>query len=76
MTAIPRAAEALTSASGRFERASLRLLEAASGAGGEDAGAAIAEMITAKIEFKANLAVVGFSNEMWSALLDINRDRG
>ncbi len=74
MTAIPHAAEALASASGRFERASVRLLKAASGAD-EDIGAALVDMSQAKIEFKASLAVIRFSNEMWEALLDIKRER-
>ena len=72
MTAIPHAAEALSNASGRFERAGQRMLEAASGAEGEDVGAAMADMISAKAHYKAGLAVVRFSNEMWGALLDIN----
>ena len=72
MTAIPRAAEALASASGRFERSSLRLLDAVSG-GGEDAGGALADIMTAKVQYKASLAVIRFSNEMWDALLDLRR---
>ncbi len=75
MTAIPHAAEALSNASGRFENASLRLLRAASGVESEDAGVAIADMTSAKIQFKASVAVIRFSNEMWEALLDIKRER-
>jgi flagellar hook protein FlgE len=75
MTAIPHAAEALSNASGRFERASASLLRAASGVEGEDAGAAIVDMTTAKIQYKASVAVIRFSNDMWEALLDIKRGR-
>jgi flagellar hook protein FlgE len=74
VTAIPHAAEALTSASGRFERTSARLLEAASGAGG-DVAAPLVEMIAAKTQFKAGVAVVRFADEMWDTLLDIGQER-
>jgi flagellar hook protein FlgE len=74
VTAIPHAAEALTSASGRFERTSARLLEAASGAGG-DVAAPLGEMIAAKTQFKAGVAVVRFADEMWDTLLDIGQER-
>lgn len=70
MTAIPHAAEALTSASGRFERSSARLLEAASGAG-DDMAEPLARMIAAKTQFKAGLAVVRFADEMWDALIEM-----
>lgn len=75
MTAIPHAAEALSRASGRFERAGQRMLRAASGVENEDAGAAMADMIAAKAQYQAGLAVIRFSNEMWGALLDINHDK-
>ena len=71
MTAIPHAAEALSNASGRFERASQRLLGAASGAD-NDVGAALVDVMGAKADYKASLAVIRFSNEMWSALLDLS----
>lgn len=67
MTAIPHAAEALTSALDRFDVASLRLLGAVTGAGGE----ALVEMTMAKTQAKASVAVIRFSDEMWSALLAI-----
>lgn len=73
MTAIPHAAEALTSASGRFERSSARLLEAASGVGG-DMAEPLVEMIAAKTQFKAAVATVRFADEMWDALLEIGRE--
>ena len=70
MTAIPHAAEALTSALDRFGQASSRLLEAVTGAD-EDAGAALVDMIEAKTQAKASVAVIRFSNEMWRALVEI-----
>lgn len=73
MTAIPHAAEALTSALDRFGLASSRLLEAVTG-GEEDAGAALADMIAAKTQLKASVAVVRFSDQMWKALLEIGRE--
>jgi len=74
VTAIPHAAEALTSASGRFERNSARLLEAASGAGG-DVAAPLSEMIAAKAQYKAGLAVIRFADNMWDALLELPAER-
>ncbi len=75
MTAIPHAAEALTSASGRFEQSSARLLEAASGLDNAAMAEALTDMSAAKAQFKAALAVIRFSNEMWDALMDIARDK-
>jgi hypothetical protein len=75
VSAIPHAAEALTSASGRFEQASVRLLEAASGAGDSaQIAPALVQMIEAKAQFKAGLAVIRFSDEMFDALIEISRE--
>jgi hypothetical protein len=74
VTAIPHAAEALTSASGRFEQASVRLLEAASGAGDGDMATPLAQMLEAKTQYKAGLAVIRFSDEMFAALVEIGRE--
>lgn len=74
MTAIPHAAEALTSASGRFERSSARLLEAASGGAGADMGEALADMSLAKTQFKAGVALMRFADEMWDALIDLAQE--
>jgi hypothetical protein len=71
MTAIPHAAEALTSALDRFEQASTRLLGAVSGATSQDAGEQLVEMSAARVQFSAGVAVIHFSDEMWSALMDI-----
>lgn len=73
MTAIPHAAEALTSASGRFELASARLLKAASGAGG-DIATPLAEMSQAKTQYKAGLAVLRVSDAMMRELIDIMKN--
>ncbi len=74
MTAIPHAAVALTSALDRFGQASPRLLEAVTG--GDDAAMADAfvEMTEAKAQLKAGIALVRFSDEMFSALLEIARE--
>lgn len=74
MTAIPHAAEALTSASGRFEQASARLLEAASGAASADMATPIAQLGAAKTQFKAAIGVIRFSDEMFKALIEIGRE--
>jgi flagellar hook protein FlgE len=75
MTAIPHAARALTSALGRFERASTRTLEAATGVGDDtDIAATVVEMIEAKTQVKAAVAIVRFSDEMWKALLELQRE--
>ena len=71
MTAIPHAAEALTSALDRFERASTRLLGAVSGASNDDVGEQLVQVTAAKVQFSAGVALIHFSDEMWSALLDI-----
>ncbi|MBS0385752.1 MAG: hypothetical protein JSS00_10445 [Proteobacteria bacterium] len=71
MTAIPHAAEALTSALDRFERASVRLLGAVSGATSDDVGEQLVQVSAAKVQFSAGVALIHFSDEMWTALLDI-----
>ncbi|WP_395646617.1 hypothetical protein [Terricaulis sp.] len=74
MTAIPHAAEALTSALSRFGHASSRMLGAANGATDDtDQAAAVIDMMEAKTQVKAAVAVVRFSDEMYQALLDIGR---
>lgn len=72
MTAIPPAAMALTSALGRFDRASVRMIGAAIGAG--DPEAAVVDVAQAKAEVSAGVAVVRFSDAMYKALLDIARE--
>jgi hypothetical protein len=75
MTAIPHAARAITSAHGRFERASTRLLEAASGAGpGDDTVSPLVEMMQAKHQAKAGVAVIKFSDLMMQELLNIQSE--
>lgn len=71
MTAIPHAAEALTSALDRFEQTSTRLLGAVSGVTDDDVGEQLVEITAAKVQFSAGVALIHFSDEMWSALLDI-----
>ena len=71
MTAIPHAAEALTSALDRFEQASTRLLGAVSGVTDDDVGEQLVEITAAKMQFSAGVALIHFSDEMWSALIDI-----
>jgi hypothetical protein len=73
MTAIPHAALALTSALDRFGLASSRVLGAVTGAD-EDLGSALVDMTMAKVQAKASVALIHFSNEMWDALLEIQRD--
>ncbi|MBL8537546.1 MAG: hypothetical protein JNM59_09110 [Hyphomonadaceae bacterium] len=73
MTAIPHAALALTSALGRFDRASLRTVEAATGVGEPEA--ALVDLIEAKTQVKASVAVVRFADEMWKALLALPERR-
>jgi hypothetical protein len=74
MTAIPHAAEALTSALDRFGHASSRLLGAVTGAGESDLGAALADMSAAKTQAKASVAVIRFADEMWDALIEIGQE--
>lgn len=72
MTAIPHAAMALTSALGRFDRASSRFVEAVTGAGEPEA--ALVELVEAKTQVQASVAVVKFADEMWDALHAMSRE--
>ncbi|MBC7770097.1 MAG: hypothetical protein H7124_15040 [Phycisphaerales bacterium] len=74
MTAIPHAAVALTSALDRFELASVRVLEAVTGADDADLGAELVEMSAAKTQAKAGIVVIRFADEMYQALLEIGRE--
>ncbi len=74
MTAIPHAAEALTSALDRFGHASSRVLGAVTGADDADLGAALVEMSAAKAQAKAGIALIRFSDEMWQALVEIGQE--
>jgi hypothetical protein len=74
MTAIPHAAGALTSALGRFDSASVRALEAAAGVGKSDFGVALVEVMSARAQAIAAISAIRFSDDMWKALLDLNRD--
>ena len=74
MTAIPHAAEALTSALDRFGLASSRVLGAVTGADESDLGAALVDMSAAKVQAKASIAVIRFSEEMWNALVEIGKE--
>ncbi len=76
MTAIPHAARALTSALGRFENASGRLLEAATGAGDSDVAGALVEIVQTTTQARASLAVLRFSDEMSEALLEMQGGTG
>jgi hypothetical protein len=71
MTAIPHAAEALTSALDRFGHASWRVLGAVTGGDEADLGSALADMSAAKVQAQAGAAVIRFSDEMWRALVEI-----
>jgi hypothetical protein len=74
MTAIPHAAEALTSALDRFGHASARVLEAVTGASDADLGQALVDMSAAKTQAIASVAVIRFSDEMWKALVEIGQE--
>lgn len=74
MTAIPHAAVALTSALGRFDAAASRTVEAATGADDVAMGEAMVDMIEAKTQVKAGVALIRFADEMWGALLSIGRE--
>jgi hypothetical protein len=71
MTAIPHAAEALTSALDRFGHASSRVLGAVTGVSDADLGSALVDMSAAKAQAQAGVAVIRFSDEMWRALVEI-----
>ena len=74
MTAIPHAAEALTSALDRFGHASARVLEAVTGVGDVDLGESLVDVMKAKVQAKASIAVIRFSEEMWDALVEIGKE--
>lgn len=71
MTALPPAAEALTSAFGRFDRANAHLVEAATGVGQADVGAAMVGAMTSRIAAIAAIQSVRFSDDVWKALLEL-----
>lgn len=72
MSAIPHAAKALTSAYGRLEQAGMQLLGAVNGVRGYDnAEGALVDMLLAKADIRASVAVIRISDEMYGALLDI-----
>jgi hypothetical protein len=71
MTAIPHAAEALTSALDRFGHASSRVLGAVTGVSDADLGSALVDTSAAKAQLQAGVAVIRFSDEMWRALVEI-----
>ncbi len=70
MTAISTAARGLAGAFALLDDASLRLLGAVHG-GGQDMGAAFADMALAKIQAKASVATIHFADEMWRDLLEL-----
>jgi hypothetical protein len=74
MTAIPHAAVALTSALDRFGHASARVLEAVTGADDAALANGLVEMIEAKAQAKAGVAVIRFSDEMFEALIKIGQE--
>lgn len=73
MSAIPSPALALARAFDRFERSSVRALNA-NGDSAELADALV-EQIGAKHQAQAALAQVRFADEMWKALLEIGSAR-
>jgi len=74
MTAIPHAAVALTSALDRFGHASARVLEAVTGADDAALANGLVEMIEAKAQAKAGVALIRFSDEMFDALIAIGQE--
>ena len=71
MTAIPHAAEALTSALDRLDRANTRVLGAVSGVDDADLGSALADASQARMQFRATVALTHLSDDMWRELLKI-----
>jgi hypothetical protein len=74
MTAIPHAALALTSALDRFGHASVRVLEAVTGADDAAMSEGLVEMSEAKAQAKAGVAIIRFADEMYEALLQIGQE--
>lgn len=74
MTAIPHAALALTSALDRFGHASVRVLEAVTGADDAAMAEGLVEMTEAKTQAKASVALIRFADEMYEALLQIGQE--
>ena len=76
MSLSPILGASAVAAGGRaFDAASVRLLRSVSAESREDPGAALADMSLAKAQFRAGLATIRFSSEMWDALLQISTDR-
>lgn len=70
-TAIPHAAEALTSALDRLDRANTRVLGAVSGAANENIGSALAEASQARMQFRATVSLIKISDQMFHELVNI-----
>lgn len=77
MTAIPHAAGVLSNALGRFERASMRRLEAATVAGEDDEIVTPVEAATG-VQARAGSASSGahFSYQLWGALIEAQSREG
>lgn len=73
MNAMAIAQYGMLAASRRFEDAAQRTVEAASGATDGDLVSGIVDMTQAKTAFAASAKVMRFADEMWDALLEIQR---
>lgn len=77
MTAIPHAAGVLSNALGRFERASMRRLEAATVAAEDDEIVTPVEAVTkTRARTRSGTGSVGFSDQVWSALIEAQSREG
>ncbi len=76
MTAIPHAAGAPSSALGRFERASMRRLEAAIGAGEDEEITPVSATTGVQTRTRPGSGGAHFSDQLWKALIEAQADRG
>ena len=76
MSAITSPALALTRAFDRFDRASVRVLNASQGSSDVDLATALVDQRQAITEVKAIGTSVRFADEMWRALIDMAAERG
>lgn len=73
MDAISTARYGMLAASRRFEDAASRTVAAASAGADGDLVGGVVDMIQAKTAFAASAKVVRIADQMWDALLDIQR---
>ncbi|MES1199234.1 MAG: hypothetical protein ABUS48_04560 [Pseudomonadota bacterium] len=75
MSILATPALAVTDAFSRYDSASRRVLDVASGRSNQDLGQALSDQVTAKAQVRAALGVVKIGDDMFKALLQIGQQK-